>query len=119
MLEALQEGEGAGAAVEAVLIPIVRAGGARPRTTLCVSSQVGCGMNCQFCFTGRLGLRAQLSAAQIVEQARRLSIQAIARNAGCGGWGFLRGDCIRQFTEGLVSLGLDAYMPAWELLNIR
>ena len=71
--EALQEGEGAGAAVEAVLIPIVRGGGARPRTTLCVSSQVGCGMNCQFCFTGRLGLRAQLSAAQIVEQARPLS----------------------------------------------
>jgi len=27
-------------------------------------------MNCQFCLTGRLGLRAQLSAAQIVEQAR-------------------------------------------------
>ena len=58
--------------MEAVLIPIVRSGGARPRTTLCVSSQVGCGMNCQFCFTGRLGLRAQLSAAQIVEQARLL-----------------------------------------------
>jgi adenine C2-methylase RlmN of 23S rRNA A2503 and tRNA A37 len=55
-----------------VLIPIVRRAGGRPRTTLCVSSQVGCGMNCQFCLTGRLGLRAQLSAAQIVEQARPL-----------------------------------------------
>ena len=29
-------------------------------------------MTCQVCFTGRLGLRAHLSAAQIVEQARLL-----------------------------------------------
>lgn len=53
--------------MEAVIIP-VGPGASRPRTTLCVSSQVGCAQNCQFCFTGRMGLRAQLSAAQIVEQ---------------------------------------------------
>ncbi|KAK9804264.1 hypothetical protein WJX72_003906 [[Myrmecia] bisecta] len=75
MVFKLTSGEGAGSTVEAVVIPIVRGSGTKPRTTLCVSSQVGCAMNCQFCFTGRMGFRANLSAAQIVEQvveARRL-----------------------------------------------
>ena len=30
--------------------------------------QVGCAMNCQFCLTGRMGLRGNLTTAQIVEQ---------------------------------------------------
>lgn len=50
--------------IETVVIP-----SARGRTTVCVSSQVGCAMNCQFCFTGRMGLRKHLSTAEIVEQA--------------------------------------------------
>jgi len=54
-----------GGSVEAVVIP-ARNGA---RTTLCVSSQLGCAMNCQFCHTGRMGLRRNLSAAQIVGQA--------------------------------------------------
>ena len=53
----LTTGPAVGAAVETVLIPVVRRGGARPRLTICVSSQVGCAMNCQFCLTGRMGLR--------------------------------------------------------------
>ncbi|CAO1948217.1 unnamed protein product [Urochloa humidicola] len=59
-----------GPVIETVIIPC-----ARGRTTVCVSSQVGCAMNCQFCFTGRMGLRKHLSTAEIVEQsvfARRL-----------------------------------------------
>ena len=48
--------------VEAVLIPTPK------RTTLCVSSQVGCAMKCQFCRTGQMGLQQNLDAAQIVEQ---------------------------------------------------
>lgn len=43
--------------IETVLIPVATNGKQRPRTTLCVSSQVGCAMNCQFCFTGKMGLR--------------------------------------------------------------
>lgn len=42
----------------------------RARTTVCVSSQVGCGRGCVFCETGRLGLKRQLSAAEIVGQLR-------------------------------------------------
>jgi len=40
----------------------------KQRTTLCVSSQVGCKMGCTFCATGTLGQRANLTAAEIQEQ---------------------------------------------------
>lgn len=51
------------ALVETVVIP-----GPRGRVTVCVSSQIGCAMNCQFCFTAKMGLRGNLTTAQIVEQ---------------------------------------------------
>jgi 23S rRNA (adenine2503-C2)-methyltransferase len=53
-----------GALVESVLIP------GPARTTLCLSSQVGCARACSFCETGRLGLSRQMSAGEIVDQAR-------------------------------------------------
>ncbi|KAG2435216.1 hypothetical protein HXX76_007299 [Chlamydomonas incerta] len=71
-------GEAAGGNVETVLIPVVRQQGLRDRLTICVSSQVGCAMNCQFCYTGRMGLLGNLTTAQIVEQvveARRFLAQ--------------------------------------------
>jgi len=40
------------------------------RTTLCVSSQAGCGMACPFCATGQAGLTRNLSTAEIVDQVR-------------------------------------------------
>ncbi|KAK3270019.1 hypothetical protein CYMTET_21564 [Cymbomonas tetramitiformis] len=64
------EGRGKQRTVEAVLIPT------ESRLTLCVSSQVGCGMNCQFCLTGRMGLLSNLDTDMIVEQvvvARRMA----------------------------------------------
>ncbi|KAK8948556.1 hypothetical protein KSP39_PZI005322 [Platanthera zijinensis] len=53
-----------GLVIETVVIPC--SGG---RTTVCVSSQVGCAMNCQFCYTGRMGLKRNLRTSEIVEQA--------------------------------------------------
>ncbi|MEZ3533303.1 MAG: 23S rRNA (adenine(2503)-C(2))-methyltransferase RlmN [Muribaculaceae bacterium] len=53
---------GSGNDIESVYIPD------HDRATLCVSSQAGCKMNCYFCATGRLGFRAQLTAAQIINQ---------------------------------------------------
>jgi 23S rRNA (adenine2503-C2)-methyltransferase len=41
------------------------------RATLCLSSQVGCAMGCPFCATGRLGLKRNLSAAEMVDQVRQ------------------------------------------------
>ncbi|KAG2493191.1 hypothetical protein HYH03_008611 [Edaphochlamys debaryana] len=61
--------------VETVLIPMAGRADGRTRYTACLSTQVGCAMNCQFCYTGRMGLLGNLSTAQIVEQvveARRL-----------------------------------------------
>lgn len=40
------------------------------RTTLCISSQVGCGMGCPFCATGKLGLTRNMSTGEIIEQVR-------------------------------------------------
>eukprot|EP00918_Siedleckia_nematoides_P030298 GHVU01065587.1.p1 GENE.GHVU01065587.1~~GHVU01065587.1.p1 ORF type:complete len:385 (-),score=87.08 GHVU01065587.1:565-1620(-) len=40
----------------------------RARTTLCVSTQVGCAMRCNFCATGTMGLKANLLAGEILEQ---------------------------------------------------
>ena len=40
------------------------------RTTVCVSSQAGCGMACPFCATGQGGLTRNLSTAEILEQVR-------------------------------------------------
>ncbi|CAN0538204.1 unnamed protein product, partial [Ectocarpus sp. 12 AP-2014] len=64
LVSVLTSGEGAGKKVETVIIPMLRGPQREPRYTVCVSSQVGCAMNCQFCFTGRLGLMANLQAAQ-------------------------------------------------------
>ncbi len=52
-----------GARIEAVLIPEGR------RQTLCVSSQIGCSLDCSFCATGRMGLGRNLRAEEIVDQA--------------------------------------------------
>lgn len=73
---------GARGTVETVLIPMANRQGQNLRYTACLSTQVGCAMNCQFCLTGRMGLLGNLSTAQIVEQvvqARRyLAEQQVA-----------------------------------------
>lgn len=38
------------------------------RATICVSSQIGCAVNCQFCFTAKLGFQRNLSPGEIVGQ---------------------------------------------------
>ena len=44
------------------------AGKSWDRATICVSSQVGCAVNCRFCLTARLGLQRNLSAGEIAGQ---------------------------------------------------
>jgi len=53
---------GSGQAVEAVFIP------EPDRGTLCISSQVGCALDCAFCATGAQGFNRNLSLAEIVGQ---------------------------------------------------
>lgn len=58
-----------GKSIETVLIPD------GDKTTQCISSQVGCAVDCQFCATAKMGLVRNLDAGEIVDQvylARRL-----------------------------------------------
>ncbi len=57
-----------GLRIESVLIP------EEERTTVCVSSQVGCPLGCKFCVTGQSGFSRNLTVAEIVGQ-----IQAVER----------------------------------------
>ncbi len=56
------------------------------RTTMCVSSQAGCGMACPFCATGQGGLTRNLSTAEIVEQVL-VGARSLARDEIPGGVG--------------------------------
>ncbi len=51
-----------GAIIETVLIP------SNSHTTLCISSQVGCGMGCRFCRTGTMGFERNLVPSEIAGQ---------------------------------------------------
>lgn len=66
-----------GHTIESVLIPDLNrsTSDGRPipdRLTLCVSSQVGCAMKCSFCLTGDLGLRRNLTPAEIAAQPQQI-----------------------------------------------
>lgn len=56
----------AGMLVESVILRI-----ASGRTTLCISSQVGCAAACRFCATGKMGVARPLSVAEILDQVLR------------------------------------------------
>ncbi len=63
------EDDGEGGAVEAVRMDYdPDEGGAPDRTTVCVSTQVGCAMACSFCATGRQGFTRNLRPSEILGQ---------------------------------------------------
>ncbi len=57
-----EAGDGTEAGEEEIAAPGYR------RATICVSSQIGCAVNCQFCLTARLGLQRNLTAGEIAGQ---------------------------------------------------
>lgn len=77
-----------GAEAETVMIPD------GDRRTACVSSQVGCPVGCRFCASGMSGLKLNLTAGRIVQQAYALN-QSLQR----------RGDHVRRITN-LVFMGM-------------
>lgn len=66
---------GNGQLIETVFIP------EEGRGTLCVSSQVGCALNCSFCATGAQGFNRNLSVAEIIGQVV-LATHELGRRAG-------------------------------------
>lgn len=68
-----ERGDGSDAGVEE------ESPGSYRRATICVSSQVGCAVNCQFCLTAKLGIRRNLTAGEIAGQvAAVLNRHAVA-----------------------------------------
>jgi 23S rRNA (adenine2503-C2)-methyltransferase len=65
------DGSEAGDEMESAAAPTWR------RSTICVSSQVGCAVNCKFCFTALLGVKRNLEVGEIVGQ-----IAAVLRDQG-------------------------------------
>lgn len=64
--------------IESVLIP------EEDRHTLCVSSQVGCAMGCNFCLTGTMGFIRNLTVAEMVGQVDQAAHWLWQRGAGSG-----------------------------------
>lgn len=60
--------------IEAAFIPD------KNRNTLCVSTQIGCKMACEFCATGKQGFQGQLSANEILNQIKSLPESDILTN---------------------------------------
>lgn len=98
-LLALQDGK----SVEAVLIP------EESRDTLCISTQVGCPVDCKFCLTALMGLERNLTAGEIVAQVLTLSrLHSLdARDRGLN---------VVMMGMGEPLLNLDAVMKATRLL---
>lgn len=88
---------------ESVILPID--GFKKTRHTLCLSSQVGCAMGCDFCQTAQMGLKRNLTTAEIVAQwhAANHALQTPIDNIVFMGMG-----------EPLENL--DAVIPAIEIL---
>lgn len=64
-----------GNSIETVFIPEAKRG------TLCVSSQVGCALNCSFCSTGKQGFNRNLSTAEIIGQVW-LAVRELSQKQG-------------------------------------
>ncbi len=58
-----------GLKIETVVIPMAN------HATVCISCQVGCRMGCRFCRTGRMGLKRNLTAAEIVAQVHAVKVR--------------------------------------------
>jgi 23S rRNA (adenine2503-C2)-methyltransferase len=84
------------------------------RATICVSSQVGCAVNCQFCLTAKLGIRRNLTAGEIAGQvAAVLTRHDVV--VGSGG----NPDRINLVFMGMGEpfLNYDAFMQAFRILS--
>jgi len=99
-------GFGGGNAVETVFIPEPNRG------TLCISSQVGCALNCTFCATGAQGFNRNLSTAEIIGQ-----VWLAARALGHERNGSRRITNVVLMGMGEPLLNFDAVIPALSLLR--
>jgi 23S rRNA (adenine2503-C2)-methyltransferase len=115
-----------GNTIESVLIP------EEDRSTLCISSQVGCAMACQFCLTGTFRLVRNLTAAEIVNQVCAVKKETEFRNIVFMGMGeplanlkqvvkalkIITCDDGLQFSSRRVTVSTSGLVPELDLLGI-
>ncbi len=97
---------GRGNAIETVFIP------EHGRGTLCVSSQVGCALNCSFCATGAQGFNRNLSTSEIIGQ-----VWQAAKALGHERNGERKITNVVMMGMGEPLLNLDAVLPALQLMR--
>ena len=78
-----------GSCIETVLIPD------NGRRTLCISSQIGCALDCSFCATGKQGFQRDLTAAEIIGQVWMVSKALSAE-----------GELIKKAISNVVMMGM-------------
>lgn len=94
--------------VESVYIPD------HDRATLCVSSQVGCKMNCYFCATGRMGFKGNLTAAEILNQILSIPEEGVDKLTPLSNIVFMgMGEPLDNWPE--VKRALDVLTSSWGL----
>jgi 23S rRNA (adenine2503-C2)-methyltransferase len=88
----------------------------RVASTLCISSQIGCAVNCQFCFTAKLGIKRSLSAGEIAGQVVAvLNRHNVLLNNQRDGQDPARINLVFM-GQGEPFLNYDAFMAAFRLL---
>ncbi|WP_242512408.1 23S rRNA (adenine(2503)-C(2))-methyltransferase RlmN [Pseudolysobacter antarcticus] len=95
-----------GNAVETVFIPEANRG------TLCVSSQIGCGLNCSFCSTGTQGFNRDLTTAEVIGQ-----VWIAANSLGSKHRGARRITNVVMMGMGEPLLNFDNVVPAMSLMR--
>lgn len=90
-----------GLVIESVLIPD------DSRHTLCVSSQAGCAMGCDFCLTGTMGLKRNLSPSEIVNQVKYVQDELAVHNSKVNNLVFMgMGEPLANFNNLIKSINI-------------
>jgi len=102
-----------GSLIETVYIP------EESRGTLCVSSQVGCALNCTFCSTATQGFNRNLTVAEIIGQVRlaRQRLKALSEEAGEDTADFFEITNVVMMGMGEPLLNYDAVIKAMSLMR--
>ncbi len=95
-----------GNCIETVYIP------EKTRGTLCISSQVGCILNCDFCSTGKQGFNRNLTTAEIISQLW-IAVRKLSKTQGCHDH---RVTNVVMMGMGEPLLNIDNVLPALRLM---
>lgn len=107
----MPEGDGAAAESDDPVAPRFR------RATICVSSQVGCAVNCKFCLTAKLGIRRNLTAGEIAGQVAAVLTRHAVQVGSAKGQGSPERINLVFMGMGEPFLNYDAFMAAFRILS--